>query len=290
MPHHYRCTACDRNEYYDGGTSRPVLQPRCLTPSCFGRLDWISSSPGPVPPPMPVGGFPATPALQLVEDKRAGPFCNYTITYDPARYLLTLIANANGKEYKLSLDADYPAGSRQYFEPPWKDRPGQTQTPIKDFFVLSPEGAKDWVLCPNLQENRVGKDVRSFGHGKALTAPVRIQVGRQSTDGQHSGSGLLHLMVSHDKQSVQQVCDVLRAIFKADSIGAIYKTKSIMHGSYRYFFLSKSKTPNCLVADLQDGYFRVITLYKLSSITNYNKFKKCTDEYTMIYSWDKNLY
>jgi hypothetical protein len=269
------------------------MQLRCEAPRCFGRLDWVSSTPGPVPPPRPAppsaGDIAA--ATTPVSITRKGSFCEYTLTFDRAMWTVEFTGTAGAKNYALKLDTDFEKNSRRYFEPPKHQVKGKAPTPISEFFVFNPLGSKDWIAAPDpLPENRRNGQTSSFGHGSGSKLPVRIQIGRQDENDQHSGSGLIHMMFAHDKDDLQGVFDVLRNALNPGNLGAIYRTKNTEYGHYRYFFLSRSNTPNCLVTEQHEQYYRVITLYKINGFSNYNKFAAKKDDYVRIYSWDKNKY
>jgi hypothetical protein len=166
--------------------------------------------------------------------------------------------------------------------------------PSSQRYVKNGNGQIDWIIPPAIfpiNEVKAPKyKMLSFGHGKGFTTPVRIQLGRQDENEQHSGSGLIHIMFSHNKTNLQGVQDILKNILSSHTLGAVYVSKQQYYGAYRYFFLSRSNTPNCLVADLQGDHFRLITIYKMDSITSYNKFKAKKDEYKVIYAWDSDKY
>jgi len=286
--HQYQCPTCKTAKFTDG--PRSVMQLRCEKPGCFGRLDWVATHPGPLPPPLPLPGTLAAMADPPVTINRAGSYCTYQLTYNPTAVTIQFTGTCGDKNYALDLDTNLGENSRKFFEPPKYQRNGEAETLVSQFFVFSPIASKDWFEPPALPENRDKGALKSAGHGKGLSLPIRIQIGRQDPDDQHSGSGLIHLMFGHHKPDLQAIFDVLRDLMQSSKIGAIYRTKLEVHGHHRYFFLSRSKTPNCLVTEGHADHHRVITLYKLTDFGKYNKFARNPAEYLRLYSWDTDVY
>ena len=115
--------------------------------------------------------------------------------------------------------------------------------------------------------------------------------GSQDVDNQHSGSGLIHLMFSHDRETLQGVQDFIHGIlFPTTKIKAVYRTAQPVYGYNRFIILGEGNVPHQVVLEGREGYLRLITAYKgTDNIRNYNKFKKPT-EYVRLYCADTSIY
>jgi hypothetical protein len=217
-----------------------------------------------------------------------GTFCTYDLDLTGGTNEITFsgsTAAAPGTAYAFTV----ASGASPGYEPAG---PGDT-SPISHRLLRSKTGV-DIVLPPNpLPENKPkGQSATlSFGHGAGMKLPIRLQVGSQDPDNQHSGSGMIHLMFSHARTDLTGVIQLLNTVLLPSNIGAIYKTKTELYGHHRFFWLSRNKFPIELVTEVHDTYHRVITAYKSTQdITKYNKFKTKTTEYTCLYRWHKDQY
>ena len=206
----------------------------------------------------------------------------YFVVNHEGEWKIKFQGTAGDNEYQFELDAGV-----KYELPAWKDR----DDPISERFVCNSNGSIDFAMPPaTLQENRNGSGVKSIGHGNGLMKPIRIQVGSQNRDDEHSGSGLIHIMFAHDKTDIHGIEQLLWEILRPEKIGAIYKTKDLdVDGFYRYFFLNRATSPYRLVTQLREGYHRLLTVFKPDG-SQYNKFANKPNDYSRIYSWDKDKY
>jgi hypothetical protein len=284
MPKHYRCPVCKTDKFFEL-TTKIYLQPACEKAGCFGRLEFIESTPGPVAPtPPPVLSRAEIERMtQSLFTQRDGTFCAYRLEEDRRRWKITFrgstVSDPTGI-YEFELDA---GGSPAYELPSWQEHDSLTS----GRFVRNSRGSIDFALPPGtLHENR-GK---SFGHGSGLTKPIRIQIGAQDPNNEHSGSGLIHIMFSHQKTNITGVEQLLSSILAESKIGAIYRSKTEEYGFFRYFFLNRAREPYRLVTEMHEGYFRLITVFKPEGGRGYNQFMNNPGRYVRIYSWDRDVY
>ena len=216
-----------------------------------------------------------------------GTFCSYDLDLAVGTNDITFTGStkaAPGTVYQFTL----ASGGNPGYEPPALN----DVSPISHRFVRSQAGTLDIVLPPNpLPENRIKGQLQSFGHGGGMRLPIRLQVGSQDENDQHSGSGMIHLLFAHSKTDLNGIVHLLNTILLPSNIGAIYKTKAQFFNHYRFSWLSRNKFPIQLVTEGHDTYHRVITVFKGNDdITKYNKYKSHPNDYACIYRWDKDKF
>jgi hypothetical protein len=225
-----------------------------------------------------------------------GGFCTYRLAEDRRSLKIKFRGNKIADPttiYEWELEG---TTGRGYQIPGWTDRNGNTA----ERFVTNSKLSSDFVLFPpQLEENKVAEKHRknkyvtkSTGHGSSLTLPIRLQIGRQDSDQEHSGSGLIHIMFAHEKTDLLDVENLLKQIVGKGKIGAIYRTKETIHSFHRVIVLNRTtKTkPYRLVLEQRESYYRLITVFKPDgNAGTYSQFKD-RSRYTQVYSWDPEKY
>jgi hypothetical protein len=297
MYKNYVCPTCGATQAFPSADA-PLLQPACTTARCFGRLVFESETPyPPAPGPAPVMTAEqiAKATSTLVTD-RDGTFCSYRIEQDRSTWKIKFKGKNKGtdKNYELELIPGEPG--KAYQLPKHNPDPDADPAPSSDIFVLNAMQNLDWEPGPSQLPKVLGpppaRKVLSYGHDEVLlTSPIRVQLGSQKVDDAHSGSGLIHIMFSHDRDSLQGVQSLIHGLlFPTSKIKAVYKTKQPVFGYYRYIILGEGNTPFQLILEGREGYLRLITVYKgTENIKNYNKFKKVS-EYSCLYAADRDIY
>jgi hypothetical protein len=296
MYKNYQCPTCKMWQSFPVA-SAPVLQPACTTPRCFGRLNYESTSANPIPnppgpAPAPLSAHDLAFATRPFTVNRDGSFCRYDILMDRGNYTITFTGQnkGTGKNYAFNL-----SGMKKEYEiPSWAN----SDDGAAQMFIKNSNGELNWEPGPSNLPRVLGpapaRKVISLGHdANLLTSPIRMQLGAQNENDQHSGSGFIHLMFSHDRDSVMGVQQLIhQLLFPATNIKAIYKTKAMLHGAYRFIILAgNADLPHQIILDAQEGFLRIITVYKSTeSIKNYNKFKSKPAEFSRLYSANSDIF
>jgi hypothetical protein len=297
MYKNYVCPACGATRAFPSAAA-PLLQPACTTPRCFGRLAFESETPyPPAPGPAPViSAQEIADATSTLVTERDGAFCTYRIEQDRSTWKIKLTGKNKGTDKDYTLELIPGEKGKAYQLPKYNPDPDADPTPSSEIFVLNALQELNWEPAPSKLPKVVGplpaRKVLSYGHDEILlTSPIRVQLGSQNANDAHSGSGLIHIMFSHDRDSLQGVQSLIHGLlFPTSKIKAVYKTTQRDFGYHRYIILGEGNTPFQIVLEGREGYLRLITVYKgAENIKNYNKFKKASD-YSCLYAADRDIY